>query len=927
MLIGRERECERLDSLVSRVRAGGSAVIIVEGEAGIGKTCLLDYAAAQADGLRVLRSRGFESEQDLPFAGLAGLVGPILDHLDSLPAPQREALAGALALAPAGPAERFAICSATFNLLGAAAAQQPVLAVVDDAHWFDDASAQALEFAAHRMGNEALGLVIAVRQGVSRTFDPSQIDSITVTGLDQAAAWELLMATGRHIARAVADQLAAGVGGNPLALKELPATLTDAQLTGLAALPEPLPVAAALRRAFTQRLDALHPPVRQVLLLAAADATADLATLQRASQLLLLDLGELSAAHDAGLVRVGVDRVEFTHPLLRSAAYHAALAAERRAAHQALAEAADSGRDPIRRAWHLAAATIGPDDAVAESLDLAAEAARTRNAFASASRAHQRAAELSTDPILQVSRWMAAGQAALLCGDLTAAMRQLTRAADLAVDPCVKADAQVMCAHAKMWTAPPLRHYEELVAEAEAVLPFDRQRAGILLALATGVCFMTARLGLARETAIRAEALSGTEGIPGVISQAWLAAALILTGDRVAARQLLTRVLVHPELSGHDQAMRLLRLLCGQALVWCEDYETAVGVLQSCVIRGRALGQVADLPYGLAAMSEVRFRLGEWVHAYADATEAVELGADFASVSDLGYALVCAARIEAAMGAAHECRNHLDRAMSLAAQAGSEPIGTYVAAARGLIELGAGRFPEAAAHLARAAWRVANHALREPAVIQWRPDFIESLARCGRVAEAEDQLAILEAEAAATGSQWARVTAARCRGLLQGSRQQAIAHLEEAAAMASASASAFEHARTRLCLGEAMRRARRTNDARHHLEQAHAAFEMLGARPWAARAVAELAATGVTAAPQRAPIHLRLTPQELRVALQVAEGLSNLEVAARLFLSPKTIEVHLGHIYQKLGVRSRTGLARLISSGAVSGTDPAGEPV
>jgi DNA-binding CsgD family transcriptional regulator len=927
MLIGRERECERLDSLVSRVRAGGSAVIIVEGEAGIGKTRLLDYAAAQADGLHVLRSRGFESEQDLPFAGLAGLVGPILGHLDSLPAPQREALAGALALAPAGPAERFAICSATFNLLSAAAAQQPVLAVVDDAHWLDAASAQALEFAAHRMGNEALGLVIAVRQGTSHAFDPSQFGSMTLTGLDQAAAWELLKRSGLHIARPVAYLLAAGVAGNPLALEELPATLTDAQLAGLAALPEPLPVAAALRRAFTQRLDALDPVVRRVLLLVAADATADVATLHRASQLLSLGLGELSAAQDAGIVRVGVDLVEFTHPLLRSAAYHAAPETERRAAHQALAEAADGALDPIRQAWHLAAATIGPDDVVADSLDVAAGVARTRNAFASASRAHQRAAELTTDQVLQVSRWMAAGEAALLCGDLTAAARQLVRAADLAIDPCVKADAQVMCAHARMWTAPPLRHYEELVAEAEAVLPFDRHRAGTLLALATGVCFMTARLGLALETATRAASLSGTEGIPGVMSQAWLAAALILTGNRVAGRQILTRVLVHPELAGPDQAMRLLRLLCGQSLMWCEDYETAEEMLQSCVNRGRALGQVADLPYGLTAVSEVRFRTGHWVHAYADATEAVELGADFATVSDLGYALVCAARIEAAMGAAEECRSHLDRAMSLAAQAGSEPIGTYVAAARGLIELGNGRFPEAAAHLARAAWLVAHHSLRDPAVIQWRPDFIESLAHCGRLAEAEDQLAMLEAEAAATGSQWAQVTAARCRGLLQDSRKQAVAELEEAAAMAEASASAFEHARTRLCLGEAMRRARRTSDARYQLEQAHTVFELLGARPWAGRAIAELAAMGATAAPQRAPIHLRLTPQELRVALQVAEGLSNLEVAARLFLSPRTIEVHLGHIYRKLGVRSRTGLARLVSSGAVGGADTAGERV
>jgi DNA-binding CsgD family transcriptional regulator len=870
--------------------------------------------------LRVLRAQGLESEQSLPFAGLVSLVGPVLGHLGALPAPQRAALAGALAVGPAIPADRFVICAATLSLLAAASAKRPVLAVVDDAHWLDAASAQAVEFTARRLGNEAIGLVVAIRGGAASFFDPSRIDSLAVTGLDRAAAQELLTRAGRPVAPLVAGQLADGVGGNPLALLELSATLTEAQLSGLASLPEPLPVAAALRRAFTQRLDAVGPAARRLLLLAAADATADLTMMQRASELLSLDVAGLMAAEEAGLVRLDAGRVAFTHPLLRSAAYYTATPAERRAAHRALAGVTGADRDPTRRAWHLAAATVGPDEGVAESLDLAAGAALARNAYAAASRVSQRAAALSADPDRQVSRLMAAGRAAHLGGHFASAARLFSRAADLADDPCVRADAQAMRAHATMWTAPLNAHYGELVAEAEAVQHLDQRRAATLLALAAGLCGMTGQFGLAKETATRAADLCcRADGIPWLLSQTQLAVTTILTGNRAAGRLIITGILAHPDIAAADPAMHLPRMLCGQALIWCEDYQSAGELLRLGVGSGRALGRVADLPYGLAALSDLRFRTGEWGQARADAAEAVELGTDFATTNDLCYALIVGtARVEAAMGAAPACRAHLDQALNLARQAGLGPTVTvYAAAALGLLELGLGNSQLAVAELARAALLTVRHALGDPNVIQWRPDFIESLVRLGRIADAKEQLAVLDTEAAATGSEWAKITAARCRGLLQDTPSRGVAQLEEAVTMAETSASAFEQARARLCLGEALRRARRRSDARPQLEQAHTAFELLGAQPWAERAAAELAATGLTAAPRRTPVHVRLTPQELRVAMQVAEGLSNQEVATRLFLSPKTIEVHLGHIYDKLGVHSRTTLARLISSRVV----------
>jgi DNA-binding CsgD family transcriptional regulator len=920
MLIGREQESARLDILINQVRSGASAALVVTGEAGIGKTSLLEHAVSQADDFRVLRSRGAESEQNLPFAGLADLLRPVLGHLDTLPARQHLALTGALAIGPAAPADRFAICAATLGLLAAAAAQRPVLAVIDDAHWLDTASAQAVEFTIRRLGSEAIGVVVAVRDGAASSFDPARIDSLALTGLGRPAAGELLGLAGRPIAPLVAEQLADGVGGNPLALLEVSATLTDAQLSGLVSLPEPLPVAAALRRAFTRRLDAAGPAARQLLLLAAADATIDLAGLQRAAGLLSLDLDALRAAEEVGLVLLDAGRVKFTHPLLRSAAYQSGSPADRRAAHQALADAADPGRNPIRRAWHLAAAATGPDESVAQSLDDAADTARARNAFAAASRASQRAAELTALPGKQVSRWMTAGQAAHLGGDPNTAARLLTQAADLAGDPCVRADAQAMRAHATMWTTPPMRHYDQLIAEAEAVLPHDRQRAATLLSLAAGLCIMTGRFGPALETATRATGLSSeVGGTPWLLSRVQSAHAIIITGHRKAGLLLIKEILTYPHAARPDPAVHLVGVLCAQALIWCEEYTLAAELLGSSVDSGRAQGRVADLPYALAAMADLRFRIGEWAQAYADATEAAELGEDFATKNDLCFALVCAARVEAAMGDGQACRAHIRRAVGLAEPAGLTPtIGTYAAAALGLLELGLGDYHRAAERLARAASLVARHGVQDPCVIQWRADFIESLARAGRPAEASDQLAALDAEATATGSQWARIAAVRCRGLLEDSRDLAVVGLDNAVTTAETSPGSFEHARACLCLGEALRRAQRRREARYQLRQAHTAFELLGAKPWAERASAELAATGITAAPRITPIHARLTPQELRVALQVAEGLSNQEVATRLFLSPKTIEVHLGHIYDKLGVHSRTSLAKLISSGAIN---------
>ena len=917
MLLGRDRECAGLDALITQVRAGASAVVVVTGEAGVGKTSLLDYAAAHSGGLQVLRAQGVKSERNLPFAGLCDLLRPVLGHLGALPGPQRAALAAALAIGPAVQADRFASCAATLSLLGEAAVRRPVLAVVDDVHWLDAASAQALEFTARRLSHDAIGLVIAVRADAPSSFDTARMNTMAITGLTGAAARELLARTGRSIAPAVADRLVSGTGGNPLALLELTGTLTDDELTGLGSLPEPLPVATVVRHAFAHRLDAIGSATQWLLLLAACDATADLATLQQASRLLGLDLADLTSAERAGLVRLKGGTVEFTHPLLRATAYHAAKPQERQLAHRALADSIDAQRDPVRRAWHLAAAAVGPDEDTAASLDRAAQAAHARNAFVIASHAYQRAAELTADPDRQMIRWMAAGQAACLGGDMNSADRLLNQVIKLAADPGTKADAQAMLAYATLWTSPPIGQYHQLIADAEAVQPFDKRRAATLLALASSVCIMIGRLDVALETATRAVDLGRSAGgIAWLASQASLAYASILTGSREAGRRLIGDILADPGIEGPDLALQLLRMQCGQSLIWCEEYHPAEELLTSGVAAGRATGRLDDLPYGLATLSDLHFRTGDWSLAYAHAAEAVELSSDYTNMN-LSYALVCAGRIDAAMGAAGICRDRLAQAVALARPIGVVSMSAYAAGARGLLELGAGNYGLAAAELAQVDVHVKQYGVKDPCVIQWRPDYIESLIRLGRVAEAQEQLAVLDAEGAAAGSKWALAVGARCRGMLLKPSPRAISQLEEAVDLAETSASVFEQARARLYLGETLRRSRRRGDAGRQLDQAYLTFEQLGAQPWAERAAAELATAGASTVPRGKPIHVRLTPQELRVALQVADGLSNQEVAAKLFLSHKTIEVHLGHIYDKLGVHSRAGLTRLIHSGAV----------
>lgn len=910
-LIGRDAEVARLEGLLVDAQEGVSAAIVLRGEAGIGKTALLRQTAAQAEslGFLVLRTRGLETESELAFAGLGDLMLPIVDLVARIPPPQAAAVLAALALGPPAGADRFAVCAGTLSVLGEAAEGRPVLAMIEDAQWLDHSSAEALGFAARRLDSEGIVMLVAVRDGESSEFDTTGLTEIHLTGLTTEAAAALLRRVVQaEIPDGVASLLAEAVAGNPLALRELPTTLTPGQLAGLEPLEAPLAVPSVTAE-FARLLRALPDDTATALLVAAACDSADVAVINHACEDLGLDPGAFAAAEDAGLITIGAS-IEFRHPLLRAAAFHQAPAGQRRDVHRALARVA--GNAPSR-GWHLAAAAVGDDEAAASVLEAAAAEARARGGHAEAASALERAAGLTVAGPARAVRLLAAARDARSAGNATRALRLLSEALPLDDDLGVRARVQHLRGAIEMWNGAPKAAHGLLVAEADIVEPHDRERAARMLTDATWAALMAADLAGGLETGTRARAVAeGVGGLRAVAADGALGIAALLRGDSARAIPLMARYHASRlELEPASQS-EAVPTPSAQVLMWLEQHDEAREVAVTAVERARAHSALGALPYALAELSDLDFRTGYWQSASANAAEAVRVADELGQETVLAYALACLARIDAARGDEADCRCHAIRAIEL----GENRIGATVAyglSALGLLELGLGRPEEAADILGRLAQLAAERGLAEPNVVQWAPDFIEACIRSGREDDALRGLVIFESQAEVTGRWWAAATAARCRGLLAEAPDVSTA-FETALALHADVPSPFERARTLLAYGEQLRRCRRRVDARVHLEDALSVFDRLGAEPWAARARRELAATGGVTTHRVPSTADTLTPQELQVALVVAEGATNREAGAKLFLSPKTVEAHLGRIYRKLGVRSRTELARKMMS-------------
>lgn len=911
MLYGRDSERERLRALVRRAGEGRSFAILLEGPAGIGKTALLEDALdASPDGAQLLRAIGHETETEIPYAGLAALLAPVLGLRAQLPAAQRAALGAALALEPSGEGDRFSVPVALLGLLGLAAEEWPLLLAVDDAQWLDAASREAIVFAAQRLDADAIGVLIAVREGSRAPLEAPGLRRLPVRPLAESQA-RALLADGVELAPEVAARLLTAAGGNPLALRELPRALSPAQRAGHAPLERPPATDGEAAAAFAEQLAGLPEEAAEPLAVVAAAGGAPERVVVAALERLGRGPESLSPALAAGLLERRGDRLELRHPLLASAAYHRAPSARRRAAHAALAAVLADGP---RRAWQLAAAALGTDEAAAAALRGAAGEARGRGAHAEAARAFARAAELTGDAERRAALELEAARDHALAGRGDPALELAERAAREAADPVLAAAARQLRAHLLMRGGKPAAGIELLLAlaEEEAAAGEPAAAARLILEASLGHMFagdMEALLRLSERAREEAE-----DAAPELALLASLAGgeALLALGRSAAGEERIAAA--EPLLFAADPLADTAELVTMAAMssLWVERFERAERILGAMVGRAREAGAAGRLVYPLAGRAQLHWRRGRWAAAYADAEEGAKLAAETGQQGVLSLSLALLARSEAGIGHIEEARAHAREGIELAALAAGDATVLHGVAALGFAELSAGRADLAVAPLERAAAIEERLGLGEPALTTYAADLVEALARAGRPDDARARLEALAAGAARTGGAWAH--AATERGwLLLGGEEELEDRAEAAFAWHDRVEMPFERARTELVLGERLRRARRRADSRQWLERAQRGFEGLGAEPWAARARTELRATGGRAATAAtAPVE-ELTPAELQVALLVAEGRTNREAAAALFLSPKTIEHHLGAIYRKLGLRSRAQLAGLLA--------------
>jgi DNA-binding CsgD family transcriptional regulator len=613
------------------------------------------------------------------------------------------------------------------------------------------------------------------------------------------------------------------------------------------------------------------------------------------------------------VISIGNERLEFRHPLLRAAAYDLASADERRSAHRALAGAMTGRADSASRAWHLAAAAIGPDELAAQALEAAALDAQARGDLNSAAAAFDKASSLSAAREMRVRRSMSAATALSMVGRVPEAIHLLDRAAGETADPVQLAAIRSLRGVAGTWSGRPREAHDNLVAEALEVMNVDPASAASMLTIATINRYTTGDIKEALKTArLSRTALRKSGGRNLVRGELFYLSALLLSGKGTSVKRGLMKIAGSMnEIDIADSALDVGML--GLDLIWLEEFELARQKLEHLLSRAREAGAIGVLVYPMTVVSELEFRTGNWPSSFVAATEAVTLGTEFKQVNALTYALVTLARIEAAMGQDAESRLHSEAASSLAAELDTGSIITYASSVEGFRALGNNRPEEAVAHLAMLPDYVVGNGMGNPNAVQWRPDLIEAAVLCGRQDLARQQLEIFEAERDRTGSQWAAITSARCRGLLADD-DGFEGHFLRALDGHPAFAAPFEDARTLLAFGRRLRRQGRRMEARERLLAALAQFDALGARPWANSTQAELAASGMRAAPRKRPDPMRLTAQEMQVAILVAEGATNRDAAARMFLSPRTIESHLRRVYSKLGLRSRTELLRWVNA-------------
>lgn len=902
MLHGRSAELVELDALLERVEQGRSGVLVLRGDPGVGKSALLNHLDDERTDRVCLRGRGVESEMDLPFAALHQLLRPIGARIASLPAPQRVALHAAFGLAESRAAEPFLVGVAVLTLLGEAAAGHGLVCIVEDAQWFDAASLGALLFASRRLDAEGVAVVYAVRTGTSDALEATDLPTLRLKALDTSSATDLLMERSPDIGDHVRTALLQRANGNPLALLEFLQSLSPGQLSGREPMVEPFAIDSGVERLFLERARQLPKDTQTMLLLAAAESSGNLAAVLDAAARRGITVESLGPAESAGLVHISGERLDFRHPLVRSAVYQNATTAAKLDAHRTLAMTMEAAGDQWedRRAWHLASSCVAPDDNAADALDRSADRAIQRGGTSAASAALTRAAALTVDPESRGRRLLTAADLAWRAGHPEQATALLDSAEPLLMSPDLQSAAQFLRGLIELRSGMVDRSFGLLMASYHVAVAAGSDTAlARLLAAGEAATFTGDRSQLLEIRAAAATAQPANRDDAIALGMLMEGAAMI-AGVSSATPQMDKDLEDIRRLEGLADPQHLQ--WSARAALYLGDERTALSIYARAVGHARATSAIGALTPLLGRLSYCEFLSGRFTDAMTTATEALELAQ--ATGQDQSYPLACMAVVEGARGDEQACREHANQVLALAVPRRSQIVAAVASWGLGLLELGLGKPQQALERL----FGPDSHP--HVAILRWStPDVIEAAVRAGKPEVGRRAL---------TGFCWAETSRlpgvlaaqAHCCAMLS-EPTEAAQHYRRALELYAQSPRQYHSARAQLSLGETLRRQRSRTEARPVLRSAIGHFERLGSSSWADRAHAELRATGETATKREPGAVQTLTPQELRISRLAGEGLRNQEIAEQLFISSRTVEYHLHKVFNKLEISTRSDLVRI----------------
>ena len=896
--VNRETELEAVEGLLAAARGGSSAVLVLRGGPGVGKTMLLEHAIGRASGLRVGRVGGVDSEFDLPYAALHQLLAPFLEEIEALPGPQRDSLASTLGLIEVERSDRFLTALGVLTLLSNAAQDTGLLCAVDDAEWLDEASAQVLSFLARRLVSEGIAMLFTFGAAHPTSVALAPFRELNFEGLSQVASRELLdRKVEGTLDSGVRDRLVIEAEGNPLALIELAQLLTAEQLAGLAPLPKALPLGDRLEQGLMRNVRGLSSDARSILVLVATERSGDPGLLRRAAD--GLGLSQTAIDDAESVLRLGA-QITFRHGFVRSAVYALASETTRRDAHLALAEAMDPDADEDRIAWHRAAASVDADETVAADLEASARKARDRGGQVAAAAVLELAAELTPDPSRRAARLLVAADADLAAGALSKADTLLSQLTPKLLDDEQRAEAQRLRGTLALARGDKGSSSTLLIEAARVLAPFDLRKARDTCLDALATAMFAGRL--ASDRGMR-EAVECARSMPeptqttaaDVLLDAF--ATLVDEGSAAAAPVLRRGV----GLAGESGDLRAIGPAFQAAFELWDD-EALHTLAQRRVDLARGSGAFVALPNALNQLGAYEVLVGRFDAAEACFEEADEISAATGYAGILGKTGVGPLILAAWRGEDARTRALAEVCSRDGTARGFGTFVGFAQSALGVLELGLGRYHEAMI-------AVQDAGLDQILVTRTLPDLVEAAVRCGEEQLATQAAGELAESTTASGTDWAIGVLARSQALLVAGRE-AEGLYREAIGRLQRSRARTQLARARLVYGEWLRRERRRRDAREELRAASQLFESMGALAFADRAQSELAATGERVH-RRTPETLELlTPQERRIATLVSEGAPNAEVAAQLFISSRTVEYHLAKIFRKLRISSRSELAR-----------------